>query len=65
LRLKDLQLQFLWDKRPHIAAWFEKVGERAGYKTAFDDWPNESYAVLMREEGIEAAPRIKAVLGLN
>ena len=64
LRLQDLQLQFLWDKRPHIAAWFEKVGERPGYKTAFDDWPNESYAVLMREKGIEAAPRIKAVLGL-
>jgi glutathione S-transferase len=64
LRLEDLQLQFLWDKRPHIAAWFEKIGERPGYKTAFDDWPNESYAVLMREKGIEAAPRIKAVLGL-
>ena len=64
LRLNDLQLQFLWDKRPHIAAWFEKVGERPGYTTAFDDWPNESYAVLMREKGLEAAPRIKAVLGL-
>ena len=64
LRLRDLQLQFLWDKRPHIAAWFEKLGKQPGYKAAFDDWPNESYAALMREKGREAAPRIKAILGL-
>jgi glutathione S-transferase len=62
LRLQDLQLQFLWDKRPHIPAWFERIGERKGYKEAFDDWPNESYAVLMKEKGIEAQPRIKAIL---
>jgi glutathione S-transferase len=62
LRLQDLQLQFLWDKRPHIPAWFERVGERKGYKEAFDDWPNASYASLMKEKGIEAQPRIKAIL---
>jgi hypothetical protein len=31
----------------------------------FDAVPNESYAALMREKGIEATPRIKAVLGLS
>jgi glutathione S-transferase len=62
LRLRDLQLQFLWDKRPHIPAWFERVGERKGYKGAFDDWPNLSYASLMKEKGIEAQARIKAIL---
>jgi glutathione S-transferase len=62
LRLQDLQLQFLWDKRPHIPAWFDQVGKRPGYKAAFDEWPNESYAALMREKGAEAQPRIKAIL---
>lgn len=62
LRLQDLQLQFLWDKRPHIPPWFERVGERKGYKAAFDDWPNPSYAALMKETGAEAQPRIKAIL---
>ena len=62
LRLQDLQLQFFWDKRPHVPAWFEKVSQRRGYKEAFDKWPNESYASLMREKGAEARQRIKAIL---
>jgi glutathione S-transferase len=62
LRLRDLQLQFLWDKRPHISAWFEHVARRRGYKEGFDDWPNESYAVLMKEKGMEVQPRIKTIL---
>lgn len=62
LRLQDLQLQFLWDKRPQISSWFERVGKRKGYKQAFDDWPNESYESLMKEKGSEAQPRIKAIL---
>ncbi|MEA2659349.1 MAG: hypothetical protein QOF64_1945 [Candidatus Binatota bacterium] len=62
LRLQDLQLQFLWDQRPHVPAWFERVGKRPGYKQAFDDWPNESYAALMKEKGAEAQSRVKAIL---
>lgn len=61
-RLQDLQMQFLWDKRPHIPAWFEQVGKRPGYKQGFEDWPNESYASLMKEKGAEAQSRIKAIL---
>jgi glutathione S-transferase len=62
LRLKDLQLQFLWDRRPHVAAWFERLSKRRGYGQAFTDWPNASYATLMKEKGIEAQARIKAVI---
>jgi len=61
-RLQDLQLQFLWDKRPHIPAWSERVAKRPGYQQAFEDWPNEAYASLMREKGAEAQSRIKAAL---
>jgi glutathione S-transferase len=65
LRLKDLNLQFLWDKRPHIPAWFDRIAERKGYRAAFDDWSNESYAALMREKGAEAQPQIKAILATD
>ena len=61
-RLQDLQLQFLWDKRPHVPAWFERVTKRPGYQQAFEDWPNESYASLMKEKGAEAQARIKAII---
>jgi glutathione S-transferase len=61
-RLQDLQLQFLWDKRAHIPAWFERVARRPGYQQAFDDWPNEAYASLMKEKGAEAQSRIQAIL---
>ena len=61
-RLQDLQLQFLWDNRPHIPAWFERVAKRPGYRQGFEDWANDAYASLMREKGAEAQPRIKAIL---
>jgi glutathione S-transferase len=61
-RLQDLQLQLLWDKRPHVPAWFEQVRKRRGHKEGFEDWPNESYTSLMREKGAEAQSRIKTAL---
>jgi glutathione S-transferase len=61
-RLQDLQLQFLWDKRPHISGWSERVAQRPGHQHAFDDWPNEAYASLMKEKGGEAQSRIRAIL---
>jgi glutathione S-transferase len=30
MRLQDLRLQFLWNKRPHIPAWSERVDKRPG-----------------------------------
>ena len=61
-RLQDLQLQFLWDKQPHVPAWFAQVAKRLGYQQAFEDWPNASYASLMKEKGTEAQARIKAIV---
>jgi glutathione S-transferase len=61
-RLKDLQLEFSWDKRPHVPEWFERVTKRPGYQQAFEDWPNEAYASLMKEKGAEAESRIRAIL---
>jgi glutathione S-transferase len=61
-RLDHLQLHFLWDRRPHIPAWYERLRQRPAYKQAIGDWLNASYLALMKEKGEQALPRIKAVV---
>ena len=62
LRLDHLQMQFLWDKRPHIPAWYKRLQERRGYVEGLDKWLNASYLSLMKEKGMEVRERVKAVL---
>jgi glutathione S-transferase len=61
-RLDHLQLQFLWDRRPHIADWYERLRERRSYGIALDGWPNESYYALMKGKGLEVRDHVKATL---
>ena len=37
-RLDKLRLARLWDKRPGVAAWFERVRQRPSFATAVDQW---------------------------
>ena len=62
-RLDHLQLQFLWDKRPHIPQWYDRLCERRAYSEAFDKWFNADYLPLMKEKGLEAQARVKAIVG--
>ena len=62
-RLDHLQLQFLWDKRPHIPQWYDRLRERRAYSEAFEKWFNANYLPLMREKGLEAQARVKAIVG--
>jgi glutathione S-transferase len=61
-RLDHLQLQFLWDNRPRIPAWYERVMERRAYREALEDWFNPAYLSLMKEKGAEAQARVKALI---
>jgi glutathione S-transferase len=61
-RLDHLQLQFLWDKRPHIPNWYERLMERRSYKEALEDWFNSSYLPLMKEKGSEVQSRVKGII---
>ena len=61
-RLEHLQLQFLWDRRPRVPAWFDRLKERRGYKEGIGGWLNESYLSLMKEKGAEVQSRVKAIL---
>lgn len=62
-RLDHLQLQFLWDKRPHIPAWHDRLRERRSCTEAMEKWFNAAYLPLMKEKGLEAQDRVTAVVG--
>ena len=61
-RLDHLQLQFLWDERPHIPAWYDRLLERRGYKEGLEDWFNASYLSLMKEKGAEVQSQVRAIV---
>lgn len=64
-RLDHLQLQFLWDKRPHIPAWYDRLRERRSYTEAMEKWFNAAYLPLMKEKGREARAQVKAIVGVS
>lgn len=64
-RLDHLQLQFLWDKRPHIPHWYDRLRERRAYVEALERWFNPSYLPLMKEKGSEVGARVRAILELT
>ena len=62
-RLDHLQLQFLWDKRPHIPDRYDRLRERQAYVEALERWFNPSYLPLMKEKGAEVLDRVRAIVG--
>ena len=61
-RLDHLQLQFLWDKRPHIPDWYDRLRERRAYTDALEKWFNANYLPLMKEKGLEVRDKVKAIV---
>jgi len=61
-RLEHLELQFLWDKRPHVPNWFERLQERRAFREGIEDWFNASYLSLMKEKGAEVQSKVKAIV---
>ncbi len=62
VRLEHLQLQILWEKRPHVATWFAHLKKLTGFKLAITEWLNSSYLTLMEEKGKEVQPKLRALL---
>jgi glutathione S-transferase len=62
VRLEHLQLQILWERRPHVATWSAHLKKRTGFKLAITEWLNSSYLTLMEEKGKEAQPKLRALL---
>ena len=61
-RLDHLQLQFLWDRRPHVPAWYNRLRERRAYSEALEKWFNPAYLPLMKEKGSEVQARVKSIV---
>ena len=61
-RLDHLQLQFLWDKRPHVPEWYDRIRERGTYDEAFEKWFNPGYLPLMKEKGLEVRERVREIV---
>ena len=61
-RLRNLQLGGLWDKRPHVADWLDRVTRRPSFKSAVLDIQEERWLELMKANGLAAWPRIKEML---
>jgi glutathione S-transferase len=61
-RLEHLRMNAMWDRRPKLADWFERLRERDAYKTAIVKWFNPKYLSLMDETGRREWPAIAAII---
>ena len=62
-RVAELQLHPLWgSSRPHVADWFARVRARRNFQIAIGDFPYESYAKLMKDQGQLQWPKVEAAL---
>jgi glutathione S-transferase len=61
-RLDHLSLLGFIEKRPKVAAWYERIRARPSYESAMRKWENADYINLMRSKGAEAWPRIKTLI---
>jgi glutathione S-transferase len=53
-RLSKLQLARMWDKRPGVAAWYDRIRERPSFSTAIDSWLTQ--ADVDRYSGFQPDP---------
>lgn len=62
-RLKNLRLDFMWEKLPHLADWLDRVSARPSFKTAVIDTAIPEWLDLMASSGQEARAGIMRLLG--
>jgi glutathione S-transferase len=61
-RVAHLQQDWLFDTRPQVAGWLDRVRARPAYKIALEDWFNPDFLSLMEARGSENRGGVKAVL---
>lgn len=62
LRFDHMRFLGIFDRRPKLAALYERVRARPNYATAIGEWINEKYLPLMAERGAEVWPRVKKII---
>jgi len=62
-RVSHLQQDWLFDARPRVADWYDRILARPAYKIALEDWFNPDFLSLMEARGGKNRDGVKAVLG--
>ncbi len=62
LRMHHLQMDLMFDGRPHLQSWMARVQARPSFSEAIVKWLNDDYITLSAETGVEARPAIAAML---
>ena len=61
-RADCLQLDFLWERRPHVGQWYERLKSRPTYQSAIADWLVKDEVERMRENGKKARATLQQML---
>ena len=61
-RLAHLNLQGMWDDKPNVAAWFDRVRNTKGYRQGVAAFFSDAVVARMGDTGIKAWPKIKEIL---
>ncbi len=61
-RLDCLRLEWLWDNRPHVAGWYERLKRRPTYRKAIADWLVKEEIDLMKENGMKHRTALQKLL---
>ncbi|MBT5940224.1 MAG: glutathione S-transferase family protein [Rhodospirillaceae bacterium] len=61
VRMDHLHFMGLFDDRPKILDWYERIQARPNF-VGISDWINDKYIPLMAEKGEEVWPRVKEIL---
>jgi glutathione S-transferase len=62
-RLRHLGIDILFDRRPRVAAWSQRVAGRPSVKEGVDRWFNPKYLELFEERRPEARTAVAKLLG--
>ena len=61
VRLDHLDIMGLLDGHPRVLDWYRRIQARPSYAPAIVRWENDKYLTLMRRQGRENWPKIKAI----
>ena len=63
-RFDHLQLGFMWENRPRVVEWYQRLKARPAYQRAIADWlqSDYSYVELMIAQGRKLEPKLRAMV---
>lgn len=61
VRLDHLQLAWMWENRPGLTAWLDRIRARPNF-AAMSDYFDDAYLTLMAAEGLKVRGKVEAAL---